>query len=197
MTAERSPEGHAARPRDGCSCTLVGVLAVLAFVALAAVFVYFKAAWRAPESYDVCLSNVKNISLAFQMYLADHGDIFPPTAGWCDRLDEYVRNRDVFRCPQGEGLVGEYAYNDSLAGVSLADIADPAETVVVFESDWGWNAAGGPELLPDVPRHFRDGTGGDNYGFADGHAEWLKRKQNPDGTYAKEPEAEVRWEVEE
>ncbi|MBN1458467.1 MAG: hypothetical protein JXA57_02955 [Armatimonadetes bacterium] len=28
-------------------------------------------------------------------------------------------------------------------------------------------------------------------------ARWLPRKQDPDGTYAKEPEAEVRWEVEE
>lgn len=41
-----------------------------------------------------------------------------------------------------------------------------------------------PELLPDRPRH-RDS---DNYGFADGHAEWINRKKLPDGTWAKEPD---------
>ena len=55
----------------------------------------------------------------------------------------------------------------------------------------GPRAHGGPELLPDEPRHY----GGDNYGFADGHTVWLPRKKSPDGTWAKEPEAEVRWEV--
>ena len=50
---------------------------------------------------------------------------------------------------------------------------------------------GGPELLPEVPRHL----GGDLYGFADGHVQWLPRRKNPDGTWAKEPEADwVIWE---
>jgi prepilin-type processing-associated H-X9-DG protein len=141
---------------------------------------------------DQCVSNVKNIALAFQMYLADNGDRFPSAVGWCDRLDEYVMNRDVFRCPQGEGLVGEYAYNAALDGASVADLADREHTIVVFESDWGWNAGGGLELVADQPRH----RGSDNYGFADGHAQQIRRKQNPDGTWAKEPEADwVIWEV--
>jgi prepilin-type processing-associated H-X9-DG protein len=32
--------------------------------------------------------------------------------------------------------------------------------------------------------------GGDNYGFADGHVQWIKRKKLPDGTSAKEPDAD-------
>jgi prepilin-type processing-associated H-X9-DG protein len=43
----------------------------------------------------------------------------------------------------------------------------------------------------EEPRHL----GGDNYGFADGSARWLRRKQLPDGTWAKEPEADVIWEA--
>jgi hypothetical protein len=31
--------------------------------------------------------------------------------------------------------------------------------------------------------------------FADGHVQWLPRKKNPDGTWAKQPDADVRWEV--
>ncbi|NIR00553.1 MAG: DUF1559 domain-containing protein, partial [Gemmatimonadales bacterium] len=90
---------------------------------------------RARESARkaVCLSNVKNIALAFQMYLADNNDTLPPaehreevkdyfdqgvgTSGgeyvedcytatsanpylrWPVIVDEYVKNRDVWRCP--------------------------------------------------------------------------------------------------
>jgi hypothetical protein len=66
--------------------------------------------------------------------------------------------------------------------------------VVVFESDAGKNAAGGPELLPDEPRHL----GGDKYGFADGSARWLKRKpaggnRRGERAWLKEPEEPVRW----
>jgi hypothetical protein len=137
------------------------------------------------------LRNVKNIALAFQMYVADNDDIFPPAGDWCDRIEEYVKNRDVFRSPIVRGLDCAFAYNAALDGASLAQLDHPADTVVIFESDQGWNAVGGRGLLPDEPRHL----GGDNYGFADGSARWLNRKKLPDGTWAKEPEVEVRWEV--
>ena len=87
---------------------------------------------RARESARkaVCLSNVKNIALAIQMYLADNNDTLPPKehrpevqeyfnalGGWeCDSqpwgenpylrwpvvLDEYIKNRDVWRCPSAK-----------------------------------------------------------------------------------------------
>jgi prepilin-type processing-associated H-X9-DG protein len=100
---------------------------------------------RARESARkaVCLSNVKNIALAIQMYLADNNDTFSPSehrqevfdffmmspgggdegcgytdddhrtpearANWCNPylrwpvvLDEYVKNRDVWRCPSAK-----------------------------------------------------------------------------------------------
>ena len=49
----------------------------------------------------------------------------------------------------------------------------------------------GAGLLPEEPRHL----GGDNYGFADGSVKWLPRTKLPDGTWAKEPDADwVIWE---
>jgi prepilin-type processing-associated H-X9-DG protein len=120
----------------------------------------------------VCLSNIKNITLAFQMYLADSDDTFPPAADWCDTLMAYVKNPAVYQCPQHAGDAAcSYAYNASLERGDCAALADDTNTVVVFESDVGWNAIGGPELLPDDARHYV----GDNYGFADGHAQWLRR----------------------
>ncbi len=96
---------------------------------------------RARESARkaVCLSNVKNIALAVNMYLADNNDTFPPeehraevldyfTAKGCDGvngydpqwmsdhanpylrwpvvLDEYVKNRDVWRCASSKWNTG-------------------------------------------------------------------------------------------
>lgn len=68
---------------------------------------------------------------------------------------------------------------------------EPENAVAVLERGCGVALSGGPALLPDEPRHL----GGDNYGFADGHAQWIERKQLPDGTWAKEPADEwVIWE---
>ncbi|MCJ7822870.1 MAG: DUF1559 domain-containing protein [Armatimonadetes bacterium] len=113
--------------------TLIELLVVIAIIGILAAMV-FPVFARARESARkaVCLSNVKNIALAVQMYLSDYGDVLPPRehrqevldfyvdiAGedsvtncvqegatknnpylkWQVVLDEYVRNRDVWRCP--------------------------------------------------------------------------------------------------
>jgi prepilin-type processing-associated H-X9-DG protein len=107
---------------------LIELLVVIAIIGILAAMV-FPVFARARESARkaVCLSNVKNIALAIQMYLADNNDVFPPdehrqevidfmnahgdkdcccrgrTANpylrWPVILDEYVKNRDVWRCP--------------------------------------------------------------------------------------------------
>jgi hypothetical protein len=62
----------------------------------------------------------------------------------------------------------------------------PKESTI-FESDVGWNAHGGRELLPEKPRHLVGGhLGGDNYGFLEGSARWVKRGA---------AEGLLRWEV--
>ena len=66
-----------------------------------------------------------------------------------------------------------YACNAGLGGMALMTLADQAQTVAIFESDAGWNTAGGLELLPPEPRH----QGSDVYGFADGHAKVKRRER--------------------
>jgi prepilin-type N-terminal cleavage/methylation domain-containing protein/prepilin-type processing-associated H-X9-DG protein len=115
--------------------TLIELLVVIAIIGILAAMV-FPVFARARESARkaVCLSNVKNIALAIQMYLADNNDCFwpmehrqevwdwfppqaqteePPDPSECHGLqfklnpylrppvilDEYVKNRDVWRCP--------------------------------------------------------------------------------------------------
>ena len=111
--------------------TLIELLVVIAIIGILAAMV-FPVFARARESARkaVCLSNIKNIALAIQMYLSDFDDVFPPgetrpeVRDWflskksccCeDRirgpnpylfypviLDPYVRNRDVWRCPSSQ-----------------------------------------------------------------------------------------------
>jgi prepilin-type N-terminal cleavage/methylation domain-containing protein/prepilin-type processing-associated H-X9-DG protein len=121
--------------------TLIELLVVIAIIGILAAMV-FPVFARARESARkaVCLSNVKNIALAIQMYLADNNDTLPPEEHrqevfdyfqtgpgggmeiedvepgdctelptganpylqWPVILDEYIKNRDVWRCPSAK-----------------------------------------------------------------------------------------------
>ncbi len=110
--------------------TLIELLVVIAIIGILAAML-FPVFARARESARKiqCLSNVKNIALAFNMYLTDY-DKLPPTEHrqevidfmgcaegaqyanpylrWPVILDEYIKNRDVWRCPSAklEGVAG-------------------------------------------------------------------------------------------
>jgi len=105
--------------------TLIELLVVIAIIGILAAML-FPVFARARESARKiqCLSNVKNIAMAFQMYLTDY-DKFPPTEHRTEVvnyfnfgcagperlaaadpylkppviLDEYIKNRDVWTCP--------------------------------------------------------------------------------------------------
>jgi prepilin-type N-terminal cleavage/methylation domain-containing protein/prepilin-type processing-associated H-X9-DG protein len=123
--------------------TLIELLVVIAIIAILAAML-FPVFARARESARKiqCLSNVKNIAIAFQIYLTDY-DAFPPSEhraevlsyfnsgpgggapasfvtgclqdnlvhpnpylAWPVILDEYVKNRDVWRCPSARRAHG-------------------------------------------------------------------------------------------
>ena len=119
-----------------------------------------------------CLSNVKNLSLAMQMYAADNDDSLPEASGWVEALMDYIMDESVLKCPDDESeATCSYGMNEALSGKSLAELANPEEVVVFFETaNPGDNPVGGAEDVVDPPRHM----GGNNYGFGDGHATWLE-----------------------
>ena len=110
--------------------TLIELLVVIAIIAILAAML-FPVFARARESARKiqCLSNIKNIALAMQMYLGDY-DRFPPGEHrqdvanyfeqwgcsvdnvkvygtnpflkWPVILDEYIKNRDVWGCPSAK-----------------------------------------------------------------------------------------------
>jgi len=162
--------------------TLIELLVVIAIIGILAAMV-FPVFARARESARkaVCLSNVKNIALAINMYLADNNDTFParehrqdvmdyfsaaPGGGVLEDdcmsfagsieaiaeranpyirlpvvLDEYVKNRDVWRCPSAKvesGPVFIFGFPDWLGHLK--------ET----EGAWGGGNVGG-SIGPCLP----------------------------------------------
>jgi hypothetical protein len=152
----------------GCSLLLVPLVAAM-------VFPVFMRARETPQKGQ-CISNMKNLALAAQMYSADW-DSYPDGAVWCDAIREYVADPRVYVCPSAPEPRCGYAYNAALSRLEATGIASPEQTVALFESDHGWNAAGDQSLLCGKPRHLR----GDNWGFADGHARWYRRGDTPAG----------------
>jgi len=112
--------------------TLIELLVVIAIIAILAAML-FPVFARARESARKiqCLSNVKNIAMAFQMYLTDYDRLAPkehrqevidffcgsvpsatgknPYLRWPVILDEYIKNRDVWRCPSAKYANGATA----------------------------------------------------------------------------------------
>jgi hypothetical protein len=90
------------------------------------------------------LHNLHNVSMAFQMYLADHDDIFPPAADIADIrwiLDEYVAGQSVFLRPgRAEEVCVRWLAEP---GRRLADLEDPvAYPIAVIDYPEGYYIVG-------------------------------------------------------
>ncbi len=168
--------------------TLIELLVVIAIIGILAAMI-FPVFARARESARkaVCLSNVKNIALAIQMYLADNNDTLPPMehrqevleyfdthpgggdatyiAGhclwgllWCNPylrwpviLDEYVKNRQVWRCPSAKMESG---------AEMIVPIQDYLAYWQQWEGAWGYTSDTRSSLGPCLTSYPR-GWGGD------------------------------------
>lgn len=172
---------------------VIGVIALLAGLSLPAL----SKAKMASETAK-CKSNLKQIGVGFQMYVADF-QRFPngleftdPEFGqstWEGSLRRYLntgsplsnintRATSVFRCPAYDRISGTYghewavayAYNtegatagvfdaQGFSGVHMgngrmrhvaeADLANPADMIVLADTAWYWEWKGGPS--PNVP----------------------------------------------
>ncbi|MCE5186214.1 MAG: DUF4190 domain-containing protein [Planctomycetaceae bacterium] len=123
-----------------------------------------------------CASNLNALSVAITVYRNDYDGNFPPAEQWCDLL---MREADVpeksFQCPKVCGTQFAYAINKNLYQPRPGL---PPETVVLFESDLGKNAAGGPENV--AWRHGEQGKLGCNIAFADNHVEFVTADRVPE-----------------
>jgi Domain of unknown function (DUF4190)/GYF domain 2 len=99
-----------------------------------------------------CLNNEKQLALAIRVYSSDNTNHFPPAVTWCDAIKTSVGSETVFKCPAANASSRcDYAFNAKLDGLDEGNI-DP-QTVMIFESDAGWNASGGKESMIAHARH--------------------------------------------
>jgi prepilin-type N-terminal cleavage/methylation domain-containing protein/prepilin-type processing-associated H-X9-DG protein len=196
--------------------TLIELLVVIAIIAiLAAILFPVFAQARAKARQACCLSNVRQLSLATQMYTQDYDEMlissahYPPSGTgslpddapiWPAYLQPYVRNTQVFVCPDARtrgwyvetwGERGRLPYGlnrdteDRVNGLplSLADFEEPSQTI------WLADSSPGNTGKPDNMRGFQivadrqpntqaaigeRHNGGTVVGLMDGHAKWYK-----------------------
>jgi len=181
---------------------LLVVIAIIAILAAMLFPVFARAREKARQAS--CLSNVKQICLAMMMYLDDNDEQFVSVDAvyrWYVPMYPYVKNADIFFCPSLKNRDAGNDYTDyTLSGLfahgtPYACFQEAASTIMVAEreTDAPWDGyhpwpnpgsvnwddvntyvgSDGHNWLVDHISKDRH-NGGTNYGFADGHAKWLK-----------------------
>ena len=216
--------------------TLVELLCVIAIVGLLA-GILFPVLQRARENArrSGCMTNMKQLGLAFTQYAQDYDERLPtsadfilsPNVTWDTLLDAYMKNKQILVCRSDYvvrtnssctpgGLARSYSMPEASSGSgtvplfitglrvpatgisaytgrNLAEVNQPAQTLLLVEHIHAYNRAGLPGDVfirdPDEqgdqdcpvskiePIHFAAW----NYLFADGHVKWLKPESTING----------------
>lgn len=116
-----------------------------------------------------CLSNVKQRALALTMYAEDADGRFPNCARWMDATAVYLKaaygGEGSLRCPVVFDAGFGYAFDAARSGAKAP--SRPEAAPLVYDStSLARNASDRFASLPQPGRH----EGGNNVGYADGHA---------------------------
>jgi prepilin-type N-terminal cleavage/methylation domain-containing protein/prepilin-type processing-associated H-X9-DG protein len=182
--------------------TLIELLVVIAIIAILAAIlfpVFAKAREKARQAS--CLSNIKQLALAWLSYSQDYDECLPPqywdSRYWAIIITPYLKNTQLLLCPSdrtfnatsGVGYYGGNTYglqyypygssaNTHNGGVALGQIASPSEVFMLGDIDGASSGICYPydNLVAasgyGVPsKRHNEGC---NWAFVDGHAKWRK-----------------------
>lgn len=101
--------------------TLIELLVVIAIIAILAAMI-LPALSRARENArrSICMSNLKQIGVALEMYADDNGEFYPfcrgtidwgeRPPGWMEQLYAYHNNKKIYQCPSYPRGISDYHY---------------------------------------------------------------------------------------
>lgn len=132
--------------------TLIELLVVIAIIAILAAILFpvFAKAREAARSSS-CLSNLKQLGTAAQMYVQDYDGRFMPSGqnpGITprDRLHPYIKNLNVWVCPSetntavrgmSDPRYVSYMFNGQFQAVQDSEVLQPADMVMAHDADPG------------------------------------------------------------
>lgn len=120
----QNPRPHPSRLRTGLTpIELLIVITILAILAALLFPVFARAREKARQTS--CLSNLKQLGLAIQMYVTDSDEAYPmmssppnfsPRLRWADYVLPYVKHPHVFACPSVPAMVKNksFAYDTNI-----------------------------------------------------------------------------------
>jgi len=122
----------------------------------------------------VCVNNVKQLCLATHMFASEHTNQLPHAATWCDDIEPGVGGTAQFKCTvalKSSSERSHYAFNARVGGMDVDKVSP--QTVLIFETDGGWNVSGGPEMMQKPSRHRSVYV----VGFADGSVRQVRESE--------------------
>ena len=140
--------------------TLIELLVVIAIISiLASILMPVFSQARGKGRQAACISNVRQITLAFMMYSQDYNESFPrgqSVAGdaesqWYNAIFPYTRNRQILHCPDRTDKAPGYGMNPLASGRSIGSFWDPSMKILIgdvrpealgAESPWRTGASG-------------------------------------------------------
>ncbi|MHB9132100.1 MAG: type II secretion system protein [Armatimonadota bacterium] len=166
--------------------TLIELLVVIAIIAILAAIlfpVFARAREKARQNY--CMNNIRQLTLALNMYAQDNNQFYPPGTAWTTAVASGVSNK-TFDCPttSREGTVDAPDYyfiggpkKSFLAGAVLNEIISPVDTPLVGEVKAGQKPYIDDNDQGDIAKAFNQCDSKRHsaiFSFADGHVQLYK-----------------------
>ena len=142
-----TPTTRTSASRKSNRLVIIAVVAVGAFVLLvtmaimAAIIIPVFGRARQKVQQTTCLSNLKQIGLAFHMYAQANDGLLPPAESWPEALQPYLKREDIYTCPTtGE----QYIFDEALGGQTLGAITNPDQVPLAWDAPRGRDPTTGP-----------------------------------------------------